>query len=268
MKPTEFITKDHGADDAGYRGLAADLYDQLRGNSPLQGEFDFYRRWLEDHPGPALEAGCGTGRILLKLLAAGFDVEGMDASDDMLRLCRDKARERDLAPPMLYRQLMQRMDIPRSYVTIFVPFVSLMLLPSSGDAQRALERFFHHLRPGGDLLFSTYRPPDTASEHSDWVPCGSLFNPARGFVRVSIASAIDRVSQIATDYHRFEVMDGDAVAETAVHSIRQRWYRPNEMTGMLEAAGFHNIRIWGDHSDREATPDHRVLVFGATRPAS
>jgi SAM-dependent methyltransferase len=257
---------DRDAGDAGYRGLAADLYDQLRGEAPLRNEFDFYSRWLEDHPGPALEVGCGTGRILLKLLAAGFDVEGMDASDDMLRLCRDKARERDLAP-ILYRQLMQRMDIARSYVTIFVPFASFTLLTGLDDARQALERFFHHLRPGGELLFSTYRPHDGASERSEWIPCGSVFHPARGFVRVSIASAVDRDARVATDYHRFEVMDGDAVAETVVHSIRQRWYQRDEMTGMLEAAGFHNIRVWGDHSDREVTPDHRVLVFGGTRPS-
>jgi SAM-dependent methyltransferase len=258
---------DRDAGDAGYCGLAADLYDQLRGDSPLRNEFGFYRRWLEDHPGPALEAGCGTGRILLKLLAAGFDVEGMDASHDMLQLCRDKASARDLAP-VLYRQLMQRMDIARSYVTIFVPFASFALMTDLNDARQALERFFHHLTPGGDLLFSTYLPRDTASERPEWIQCGSLFHPTRGLVRVSMASAVDRDAQVATDYHRFEVMDGDAVVETVVHSIRLRWYQRNEMTGMLEAAGFRDIRVWGDHSDREATPDDRVLVFGGARPGS
>ena len=258
---------DRDAGDAGYSGLAADLYDQLRGDSPLRNEVGFYRQWLEDHRGPALEAACGTGRILLKLLAAGFEVEGMDASDDMLRLCREKASARNLAP-VLYRQLMQRMEIARRYVTIFVPYASFTLMADLDDARQAVERFFQHLSPGGHLLFSTYLPRDTASESLEWVRCGSLFHATRGLVRVSMASVVDRAAQIATDYHRFETMDGDAVVETVVHSIRLRWYSPNEMIEMLEAAGFRDIRVWGDHSDREATPDDRVLVFGGLRPAS
>ncbi len=250
---------------AGYAGLAADLYDLIRGDSPLPNEFSFYRRRLEDHPGPALEASCGTGRILLQLLAAGFDVDGMDASADMLRLCRAKASTLGLAP-VLYQQLMQRMDIPRSYDTIFIPLASFMLMTDIRDARQALQCFFHHLRPRGDLLFSTHLPPGTGSGRSDWMPYGTLFHPVRGLVRVSIAGEVDSSTQIAIDFHRLEVMDGDAIVETVVHPIRLRWYRRDEMIEFLEAAGFRDIRVWGHHTEREAGPDDTVLVFGARRP--
>jgi len=61
---------DRDEEHAGYSGLAAELYDQLRGQSPLRNEFEFYRQWLQCHPGPALEVSCGTGRILLSLTLA------------------------------------------------------------------------------------------------------------------------------------------------------------------------------------------------------
>ena len=53
----------------------------------------------------------------------------------MLRLCREKASARNLAP-VLYRQLMQRMDIARRYVTIFVPYASFTLMTDLDDAGR------------------------------------------------------------------------------------------------------------------------------------
>lgn len=258
---------DRDEEHAGYSGLAAELYDQLRGESPLRNEFEFYRQWLQCHPGPALEVSCGTGRILLRLLAAGFDIDGMDASEDMLRLCRGKADALGLSP-VLYRQLMQRMAIPRDYVTILVPLASFMLLTKMPDAVQALDCFFRHLKPGGHLLFSTHLPRTTTNSRSDWVICGSVLHPSRGVVRISVASEADHQTQTATDYHRFEVMDGKAVVETAVHSIRLRWYRESEMIAMLEAAGFRNIAVWGDHADRAATADDTVLVFDGCRPSA
>lgn len=257
---------DRGTGDGGYHGLAADLYDQLRGESPLPHEFDFYRGWLERHPGPALEASCGTGRILLKLLAAGLDVEGLDASTDMLELCRVKALELGVTP-VLHQQLMQCVNIAGSYRTIIVPMASFMLMTKVSDARRALQLFFNHLRPEGWLLFSTYVPQSLPNGRSNWSHCGTVFNPAHGVVRVSIATEADVEAQITTDLHRFEVMNGGAVAATVVHSIHLRWYYRNEMIELLESTGFRDVRVWGNHVERDATPDDRVLVFGGCRPA-
>ena len=40
---------------------------------------------------PALDAGCGTGRLLLPFLRSGMDVDGSDVSGDMLGWCATKA---------------------------------------------------------------------------------------------------------------------------------------------------------------------------------
>jgi 2-polyprenyl-3-methyl-5-hydroxy-6-metoxy-1,4-benzoquinol methylase len=40
---------------------------------------------------PALDAGCGTGRVLMPLVQAGLDIDGSDASPDMLEWCRARA---------------------------------------------------------------------------------------------------------------------------------------------------------------------------------
>ncbi|HWI61375.1 MAG TPA: class I SAM-dependent methyltransferase [Symbiobacteriaceae bacterium] len=48
-----------------------------------------------------MDAGCGTGRLLIPLLAAGFDVDGADISPDMLALCRAKAEHIGRAPGAL-----------------------------------------------------------------------------------------------------------------------------------------------------------------------
>src|SRR5262249_60744761 len=42
-------------------------------------------------PGPVLDVGCGTGRVLLRLLEAGIDADGIDNSAPMLARARTRA---------------------------------------------------------------------------------------------------------------------------------------------------------------------------------
>ena len=67
-----------------------------------------------------MDVGCGTGRLMLSYLASGLEVEGIDSSEEMLAICREKARQRGLTP-VLYRGGMQRLDLRRKYGTIFIP---------------------------------------------------------------------------------------------------------------------------------------------------
>ena len=100
-----------------WTGLAASTWDYL---STGQHDHDFYLRLIDENGGPTLDVGCGTGRLLLSYLALGRDAEGVEASTDMLAICRQKAGEHDLKP-VLYEQTMESLDLPRNYKTIIVP---------------------------------------------------------------------------------------------------------------------------------------------------
>ncbi|MGZ0218167.1 MAG: hypothetical protein ACKVIY_03995 [Acidimicrobiales bacterium] len=47
-------------------------------------EIDYFREWVEERQ-PALDAGCGAGRLPGPFLEAGLEVDGCDVSVDMLR---------------------------------------------------------------------------------------------------------------------------------------------------------------------------------------
>jgi len=53
---------------------------------------------------PALDVGCGTGRLLLDFLASGMDIDGVDNSPEILALCCETAQQRGLEP-RLYEAL-------------------------------------------------------------------------------------------------------------------------------------------------------------------
>ena len=55
---------------------------------------DFYLGLARSKGGPVLDVACGTGRVLLPMLEAGFDVDGVDLFPAMIERLREKAAAR------------------------------------------------------------------------------------------------------------------------------------------------------------------------------
>ena len=79
-------------DDYEYKGLMAQAWDLLRGETSAWPDRVFYRQLIELRPGPVLDVGCGTGRLTPRLSGAGdWTSTASTSSPEMLAICRDKA---------------------------------------------------------------------------------------------------------------------------------------------------------------------------------
>ena len=139
-----------------WTGLAATTWDDFAGTEPHPDYYRF-RRLIDENPGPVLDVGCGTGRLLIPYLASGMEIHGVDSSAEMLSICRDKASRMGLKP-LLHRQLMQTLDVRAEYATIIVPGGSFHLVTDREEAMEALRRFHRHLGPDGMLALSLDDP--------------------------------------------------------------------------------------------------------------
>src|SRR5688572_18245881 len=126
----------------------------------------YFQRQIEIFGQPALDAGCGTGRLLLPFLRAGLDVDGCDVSGDMLAYCKQTAEHEGLAQ-RLYRQALHNLDLPRQYQTIVACGVFGIGVSREQDFI-ALQRFYQHLLPGGILLLEVMVPYEDAKVWALW----------------------------------------------------------------------------------------------------
>lgn len=247
-----------------YRGLVADTYDLWFGDEPFSDQA-FFRDHVRRNGGVALEIGCGTGRLLVPFLREGLDVEGVDASADMLAICRAKATKAAVSPRR-HRQRMQDLDLATRYRTLFVPACSFQILADRAEALATLRRFHQHLEPGGELLISLAVPRREYEFDRQWRLKRSGPRPSDGAaVVIHEATVSDRVEQEQQIWMRYEVFDAGRLVHTELLSHRLRWYYKHEFTMMLASVGFAEVTMQSGYGDADEPTPEVDWVFTAVR---
>ena len=256
-----------------HHGLVARWWSLFRDSGP---EIDYFRQFVEAGQ-PALDVGCGSGRLLVPYVEAGLDVDGCDLSPDMVALCREAA-EAVGGSPNLYCQAMHALDLPRRYRTIYV-CGGLGLGSTRDQDQQALRRLHDHLKPGGRLVLDNEVPYSDARKWAYW-PAGrqgSLPEPPQPpgqrrlgsdgyeYALQSRLLGLDPLrQQAAWEIHAAQWREGSLVAEER-HQLTANLYFCGELVMMLDRAGFTSVEVRGEYNDLEPTADDDFLVYVATR---
>lgn len=235
------------------RGLAVEMYDLFTGQGLLAGDVDFYLDCARRFGGPILELGAGTGRILLPLAQAGYDVTGLDMSPAMLAAAAAKLA---LHPALsdrvrLIEGDMTSFDLSRHFALIIVSARSFQHIVTPQRQRAALHCMRRHLQPGGHLILDLFdanfellfAKPDAGP------PPREAPHPRSGHLvrRTVVARHNDPLRQTIQEVLRFEEFDpaGNLVAEEET-SWTLRWSQRQEIAYLLELSGFEAIEQFSD----------------------
>ncbi|MEU9760878.1 class I SAM-dependent methyltransferase [Streptomyces sp. NPDC047987] len=110
------------------------------------------------HPSAAslLDVGCGTGEHLLTLCRRFGHVEGIDLSEPMVEVARDK-----LPGTALHVADMRDFSLGRTFDVVISLSTAVAYLPSPRDLATALRQMVRHLAPGGVLIVEPWYFPET-----------------------------------------------------------------------------------------------------------
>lgn len=248
---------------AEYGRLLTQAYDIDKPEAP-PGELAFYRSFIDAAQGPVLEAMCGSGRFLVPLREAGIDIDGFDASADMLRACEVRCAALG-GSAGLYRQSVEELSLPRRYGLIFCGAGSFGLVADMNDVRTALRNLRDALLPGGVLLFEVETPGNAARagiwggrwwERSD----GALI-----VLRTISAGVEDGVESALGIYELF--VDG-VLQETEANAWVRRFWSIAEIESAMDEAGFGGVRLTRAYTSDDASDDDRAISVLARAPGS
>lgn len=251
-----------------YDGIAAEFWGLMGGNTP-QSDLPFFENAIRAGGGRALDLTCGSGKHLIPYLKAGLDVEGVDASQPLLDSCKNRAAEIGKTPG-LYCQMMQALNLPHRYQTIFISVGSFMLLKEREDAMKTLLGCFNHLLPGGKLYISVFRPRAADDPKHREGGCGDMgpnIRPEDG-ATITVKCWIENVdywNQVITERRRYTVKQRDKPTRIQEAVLYLRWYSKDELLSMFELAGFTDLFVHAGFSSRAATEWKDELVFRGTK---
>lgn len=256
-----------------HHGLVAEWWALFNTTGP---EIAYFRRFVEAGQ-PALDAGCGAGRLLVPWLRGGLDVDGCDASADMIDRCRERARAEGF-DPTLFVQPLHGLEPPRRYRTIVACGV-FGLGSTRAQDEEGLRRLHAALEPGGTLLVDVEVPWANAPlwrrwtreerqklpmPPHDWAERRPAPDGSERALRTRTLS-VDPLDQSAVlEIEAAKWQDGKLIAEER-HELTLRMYFRDELRMLLERAGFVDVEIRGGYAGDWPSADHDFLVYRARR---
>lgn len=223
-----------------YNELA--LYYEAVNNS---GDYDGLTAYLQRHINQSkvpvhlvLDLACGTGAVSRRLSRAGYEVIGVDCSEEMLAEAVRKNADL-LIPPLYLCQQMQELDLYGTVDAAVCCMDSVNYVLNKRDLLRAFQRVSLFLVPKGRFILDIVTPFYLRGLS------GSCFSADVDGGFISWQADFDGKSRLAAFQIDVFSEEQDGRYRRSTEEHLQRAYSPEELVEMLLRAGFSSVRQYG-----------------------
>jgi SAM-dependent methyltransferase len=249
-----------------YEGLHARYYDVVYADKPYAHEARFIDALLRAQgadPGRLLDVACGTGRHAAEFGSLGWEVTGVDLSEDLLVLARTNGPSANFV-----QQDMRELDLgSRSFDAITCLFDAIGYAVDDEGVLSTLAGFARHLSADGTLVLEFLHAP-ALSRHAAPLRLRRIPLPDTGdeLVRITATRLDETRSLMHVEFELLELR-ADGTYDRWLESQTNRYFSQAEMRALLEAVGLRLRRFVPAYLDREDIDEDvfHVLALAAIR---
>ncbi|MFA6282205.1 MAG: class I SAM-dependent methyltransferase [Candidatus Omnitrophota bacterium] len=224
------------------------------------GECDFIEEELNHNKSlKIIDIGCGTGRHAIELTKRGYDVTGVDLSENQIKRAREKAKEAVLAIDF---QTQDARNLPfdgEFDLAIMLCEGGFSLMETDEMNFEILKEATKALKSKGKFIFTTL---------NGLFP---LFHSVNEFYKSAQKEGQSQCKECSFDLETFRdhntaVFEDDSGNKREL-KCNERYYVPSEITWLLKTLGYNRIDIFGaklgaySRNDKLTIDDFEMLVI-------
>lgn len=235
----------------------ARVYDELMDNVPYEEWAEFILSVLNKNKitqGLILELGCGTGKLMSLLGAAGFDMIGVDNSIDMLQIAREKT-----SPDFLYLlQDMREFELYGTVRAVVSVCDSINYITEKEELREVFRLVNNYLDPDGLFIFDF----NTIHKYKDVIG-ESVIAEDREDVSFIWFNEYDEESHLNDIDLKVFVQEEEDIYRKFQEEHIQRGYSLEEIKQILEESGLIFLKAYDEYSNQEVCSDSERIVVVA-----
>lgn len=242
----------------------APFYDWENAQTLGRRDVRFWQTLARRIGGPALELGCGTGRVTIPVARSGVTLVGIDRSAPMLaRAIRRRRRARTASLSLTRGDIRHLPFRTGSFRFVMAPYGVLQSLLRDRDLTDTLAAVARVLAPNGRFALDLVADVPAWQEYERRT---SLRGRLGGRAHVTLVESVRQDRR-----RRLTMFEQDYIERRGGRRVHHRFnltFRTlsiKQMTGRLERAGFRVDAVLGDYDGRPWHPESDAWLVLATK---
>lgn len=222
----------------------ADLYD-IYVNTTF--DIPYWLSLAKKSGGEVLELMCGTGRVTLPLLEAGYKVTAIDNSPELLAVLNEKL-EKSSHSATIHQLDVSDFDLAQQFDLIILPFNSFAELLRREHQIGTLQTIRKHLKGHGEFVCTLHNPTIRLASVDDQLRFVASYPSAEGKLlfwihqRYHQAESLVEVHQFYEEYDLQGILQRKRMLNMSFRIIDQATF-----SALAEEAGLKVTALYGDY---------------------
>lgn len=233
------------------------IYDKLINDVDYKEWADYYFKIFQRYglsPKLGLDLGCGTGNLTVELANRGIEMTGVDLSEDMLMVAREKSEGLDI---LYLNQDMTEFELYGTVDFIVSSLDCINYITDKRDLLKVMKLANNYLEPGGLFIFdinTRYKLENVIGDNTFILEDDDCF--------CSWQNEFDKKRKQSDFYLTFFAKNGENYERFDEHHT-ERAYDIDEIKALIENAGMRLLKVYHDRSFENPKKNSERVFFVA-----
>lgn len=233
------------------------IYDKLINDVDYKEWADYYFKIFQRYglnPKLGLDLGCGTGNLTIELANRGIEMTGVDLSEDMLMVAREKSEGLDI---LYLNQDMTEFELYGTVDFIVSSLDCINYITDKRDLLKVMKLVNNYLEPSGLFIFdinTRYKIENVIGDNTFILEDDDCF--------CSWQNEYDKRRKLSDFYLTFFMKDDENYTRFDEQHT-QRAYEIEEIKALIESSGMRLLKVYHDRSFENPKKNSERVFFVA-----